>query len=208
MPCSQTTLVRLCRDGETLRFTVRLSDGRTFAEVLRPDGGAGRVLLHGGFITGPAGAPLGFFRSVPTTGAPLPTPPNLAADPLLHTIATVQALNPAYAISETGTETVDGYLTDHLSLRPLRKPDLYPLRDVWVDRTTSQVVRLTYERPFDNRRAVVQYDFAPVGTPPVWTIVHIAAAAGTDTVSQYLHDIRFPSQEPNADFETPDPGKP
>lgn len=155
--------------------------------------------MHGGYITGPAGAPFGFYRRVPATPLATPPPPNLAADPI-QTIATVQAVDRAYAISLVGTETVRGYVTMHLKLRPLRDPDLYPLRDLWVDQTTSNVVRLTYEQPFGPARAQITYDFAPSGVPPAWVIAAISASAGRQHVEQELGDISFPTTEPDADF--------
>ena len=99
-----------------------------------------------------------------------------------------------------GVETIGSYTTDHLRLIPLREPNLYPLRDLWIDRDSSQVVRLTYQQPFNAISALIQYDFAPQGKPPTWVIMHISAYAGHDSVSQDLKDISFPSAVPEGNF--------
>jgi hypothetical protein len=200
LPCEQTTFAGRCSDGETARIVVRLSDGRYYASSVNPDGSPGRALVRGDDIYGPAGAPFGFYRRVPTGNPASTPPPSLAEDPL-ETIATVQAIDHAYHVALAGTETVGGYSTYHLRLQPLREPDLYPLRDLWVDRANSQVVRLTYQQPFNATHAVVQYDFAPAGSPPTWVITHIAAHAGRESISQDLHDITFPATEPAENFE-------
>lgn len=178
---------------------MRFADGRAFAQTVNADGSPGRTLMRGSYITGPAGAPFGFYRRVPATPLATPPPPNLAADPI-QPIATVEAVDRAYAISFAGAETVRGYSTYHLRLKPLRDPDLYALRDLWVDQAGSNVARLTYEQPFGSARAQITYDFAPAGTPPAWVIVGISASAGRQHVEQELHDIAFPSTEPDADF--------
>lgn len=199
LPCELTTLSAQCRANETVRFIVRLADGRAFAQTLNADGSPGRTLMHGGFITGPAGAPLGFYRRLPTTPLSATPPPNFAPDPL-QTIASVQAIDKAYAMTLAGTETIGSYTTNHLRLQPLRDPDLYPLRDLWVDQASSQVVRLTYDQPFNGKRAQIRYDLAPVGAPPAWVIVAISAQAGRERVAQTLHDVSFPASEPPEDF--------
>lgn len=182
-----------------MRFTLRLADGRGFVETVKSDGSPGRVLMHGGYVVGPANAPFGFYRRLPTTPLAATPPPNLLADPL-QTIATVQAVDRAYAITLAGPETIDGRVTDHLRLRALRDPDIYPLRDLWVDHASSQVVRLVYEQSFEGKRAQIRYDLAPLGTPPIWVIVSIYASAGREHISQVLHDITFPPSAPATDF--------
>ena len=168
--------------------------------------------MHGGYAVGPAGAPFGFFRRTPTPGATAPPPPpNLAADPIgtIGTIATVSAVDRAYDITLAGIETVGERRCYHLRLRPLRDPTTYPLRDLWIDATSDDVVRLTYAQPFNATTAAVVYDFAPAGAAGIWSIVHIEASATvhslfsshTDRVSEELHDIEFPPSEPAEYFD-------
>ena len=187
---------------------MRLRDGRTFAQTLDADGRPGIVLLHGGYAFGPAGAPLGFYRRTPAQGElALATPPNLAADPM-QTIAVVKAVDRAYDISYIETTTIGAHSVYHLRLRPLRNPQQYPLRELWVDTTTYDVVRLTYVWPYNDTTASVTYDFAPVGPEKLWSIVHIDAQATshglftthTEHVSEDLHDITFPANVPDEDF--------
>ncbi len=210
LPCEQTFLAKSCTDGTVVQFIVRLGDGRTFAQTLNADGRPGIVLLRGGYAVGPAGAPLGFYRRAPAQGATTPpTPPNLAADPM-QTIAVVRAVDRAYDISYVETTTIGAHTVYHLRLRPLRDPQQYPLRELWVDTTTYDVVRLTYVWPYNNTTANITYDFAPAGPQSLWSIVHIDAQAtshglfGTHTehVSQDLHDITFPASVPDEDFSS------
>jgi hypothetical protein len=210
LPCASTFLADRCTGNPTVQFIVRLSDGRTYAHTIAADGRQTSVLMRGGYVYGPAGAPFGFYRRRPAPGATLPpAPPNLAADPIA-TIATVSVVDRAYDITLAGIETIDPHRCYHLRLRPLRDPQNYPLRDVWVDTSTYDVVRLTYVQPFNTNLATVTYDFAPVGSQNVWSIVHIDATATihdllathTDHVSEDLHDIEFPASEPD-DYFTP-----
>jgi len=204
--CAQTFLAAKCGAGDVVAFTVRTSDGRAFAQAIPAEGGTPRVLLRGAFITGPAGTPLGFYRVLPSAAVPPPPPPpNLVPDPLA-TIATVTANSHAYDVSLGGEETIDGRLCYHLRLQPRTAPERYPLRDLWVEESSSQVVALTYERPYDERDtwASVRYRFAPRGPNRIWAIVHVEAEAvshgvfseKTERVSDDLRDIGFPATAP------------
>jgi hypothetical protein len=207
--CDQTFLTSRCGAGDTVAFTVRSSDGRTFAQTLPANGDGGKVLLRGAFITGPAGTPLGFFRVLPNGSLPTTAPPNLAPDPL-QTIATVTAHSHAYDIALAGEESVGERKCYHLVLHPRTGADRYPLRDLWVEESTFEVVQLTYARPYDERDtwASVRYRFAPIGPNHVWTIVHIEADAVVhgflssriEKVSDDLTDISFPGSAPESYF--------
>ena len=208
LPCDETFLANSCTAGTVLQFIVRLRDGRTFAQTLTADGRPGTVLLRGGYAFGPAGAPFGFYRRTPVAGAtPPPSPPNLAADPM-QTITTVRAVDRAYDISYLETTTIEARTVYHLRFRPLHDPQHYPLRELWVDTATYDVVRLTYAWPYNTITASITYDFAPVGPARVWSIVHIDAqatshglfAAHTEHVGEDLHDIAFPVNVPDEDF--------
>lgn len=209
--CESTFLAPRCAAGDGVAFTVRTSDGRTYAQTLPAAGAPAKVLLRGGYITGPADTPLGFYRALPSNGSPPPSPPpNLAPDPL-ETIATVTANARVYDVRLAGEESVGGRTCYHLVLRPLIAPDRYPLRELWVDTGSFEVVQLTYERPYDaeHTRASVRYRFAPVGTNQVWAIVHIEADAvirrpfstTIERVADDLSDISFPRSAPDWYFE-------
>lgn len=198
--CDQTFLADRCTPGTHVQFIIRSSDGRTFAQTLAPGSGASAVLLRGGYAMGPAGAPFGFYRRTPVPGAAAPpSPPNLAPDPL-QTIAVVSAVDRAYEIRLDGIVTVGSRSCYHLRLRALRDPLGYPLRELWIDTATYDVVRLTYAWPFNGTSASVTYDFAPVGAQAIWSIVHIDATAGREHVAEDLQNIEFPASEPPADF--------
>jgi hypothetical protein len=213
--CERTFLAARCDSGEIVEFTVRMSDGRSFAAGLSAQGTAPRVLRQGGYITGPVETPLGFYRAL-TNGSPvpMPSPPNLAPDPL-QTIATVTATGHVYDIALAGEESLDGRLCYDLRLRPEIDPDRYPLRELWVTQTGFEVAQLAYERPYDEKhtRARVLYRFAPVGPEHVWAIVHIEAQASVrgflstkiERVSDDLSDLSFPASAPDWYFQSPPP---
>lgn len=208
--CAKTYLKDDCRPGETVAFTVRTSDGRTFAQTIATVATPARVLLRGDFITGPDGTPLGFYRALPAQpgGAAPQPPPNMAPDPLMPTIAVATTVAKAYEISLVGTERIGGYTCDHLALRPLGDPKRFALRDLWVDESSGNVVQLTYAHDFGNGRfGTVRYRFAPEGAQRYWTIVHIegdapaGSAYGRSHASSDLDSIGFPKSMPAADFE-------
>lgn len=206
--CASTFLANSCGTGTVIQFIVRFADGRTFAQTLTADGRPGTVLLRGGYAVGPAGAPFGFYRRAPAQGAtPVPTPPNLAEDPI-QTIAVVHAVDRAYTITYAGTTTIGAHTCYHLRLRPLRDPQRYALRELWIDTMTYDVVRLIYVWPYNDIFANVTYDFAPAGPAGVWSIVHIDAQATSrglfsthvEHVSEDLQNITFPISVPDEDF--------
>jgi hypothetical protein len=206
IPCDKTDLADECEAGDVAQFVVRTGDGRSFAQSIGPNGAPGRVLMLGGYTFGAGGAPLGFIRRVGTSAPP----PNLAPDPLsMHVIATVSAAGPVYAVTLVGEETLEGHQTYHLQLRALFDPQTFPLRDLWVDETTFDVVGLTYNWTFSGGHAGnVHYLFAQFGPQKIWAIVHIDAAVSTqelfhtsvERASGDLTDLSFPATWPDADF--------
>jgi hypothetical protein len=204
LPCADTALVAHCDPGDGARFTVRMADGRTYAETVPKDGTTTvKPIMNGGLIFGPGVTPLGFFRKVGGDDTSALPPPNLAPDPL-NLIASVSVRARSYDVTFDGSETVGGVNCYRLKLRPLGDPERYPLRQLWVEKGTNQIRRLTYEWDFgDNHKGVVHYDFAPEGDPAVWTIVHIDAQNGRQSVADDLSDIAFPDSAPDEDFEQP-----
>ncbi|MGA7200785.1 MAG: hypothetical protein WBX26_03070 [Candidatus Cybelea sp.] len=211
--CDRTFLAARCDSGDIVEFAVRMTDGRTFAQAFSTKGNAPKVLMQGGYISGPVETPLGFYRALPNDeSSPTPSPPNLAPDPL-QTIATVTATGHVYDIELAGEERVDERLCYHLTLRPETDPDRYPLRELWIAEASFEVVQLAYERPYDEKhtRALVLYRFAPVGPEHVWTIVHIEAQASVrgvfstriERVSDDLSDLSFPTSAPDSYFRQP-----
>ncbi len=209
LPCSDTALEGRCNPGDGARFTVRMSDGRTYAENVPKDATTVKPLMFGGFIFGPGGSPLGFFRRI-GEDAPAFPPPNLAPDPLLKTIASVSTIARSYDVSFDGNEAVDGAACARLKLKPVSEAERYPLRELWVDKATNQIRALTYDWDFgDGHRGLVHYKFAQVGDDKLWTITHIDAHVAAvrevfktrvDVVSDDLQDIAFPASPPDEDF--------
>jgi hypothetical protein len=143
LPCADTFLAAQCESGDTARFKVRMSDGRTYARTVRVPG---IELMCGGFITGPATTPLGFFRSIDANDvaaaiAPSPPPQNFAPDPFgPKAIASVVAVNRAYTVRLVGVESLDGESVYRLQLVPNYDPEHHPLRELWIDTATFEVV--------------------------------------------------------------------
>jgi Outer membrane lipoprotein-sorting protein len=208
--CALTFLSVACDPGARVEFVVRMSDGRTYAQTVGSSTVPPKVLMRGGFITGPAGMPLGFYRTLPD-GSPSPAaspPPNLAPDPL-QTIAVVTAVNRVYDITLDGEESIDGHACYRLRMQPNVAGDRYPLRMLWVDENTFEILQLQYERPYGAAHAMVRYRFSQVGPLRLWTIVRIEADAAVTTggktsveqVDEVLDDVGFPASVPGSYFE-------
>lgn len=74
-----------------------------------------------------------------------PAPQKVAALEAQHglkTIALVTSVARDYTISLVGVESLGGHSDFHLSLRPVRDPQRYRLRDAWIDASTYTTDRL------------------------------------------------------------------
>jgi hypothetical protein len=205
LPCADTFLADRCPGGSHAQFVVRMSDGKTFARAVP----SGTILMRGGYILGPAGTPIGFFRSIvgsyATEFASVATPPNLAPDPFAPpSIATVVSVQRTYDAKLAGAETMEGRPAYHLTLRPLGDPQRLPLRDLWVDAQSFEVDALTYARKAngDAPPGAVHYEFAPVGLQRYWTVARIAAQlpvggnAPAARPQATLENVTLPPAEP------------
>ena len=83
----------------------------------------------------------------------------------------------AYTVTLSGIENLDGASVYHLHLEPNHTPEALPLRELWVDTSTFQVLQLTYARQAESGapNGTVQYRFAQVGPERIWAIVYIDA---------------------------------
>ncbi len=115
-------------------------------------------------------APFAAPTAEPTAAAtpipsPSPTPrvsPGAPTEAPLRELARVEAVARDYSIVLAGIErirTTDAY---HLVLTPLRKPNLYRLRDLWVDTSDYQTIKLVVNglfegKPYDGARWTVTY---------------------------------------------------
>jgi hypothetical protein len=191
-----------------------MADGRTLAR----DPSTGTIFMRGGYIVGPAGTPIGFFRSIVGNAGKAfsnVAPPNLAPDPFAPpSIATVVSIARAYDVTLAGIDVTGGHPSYHLVLRPLGDPVRLPLRDLWVDERSYDVTALNYARRADDDApwGTVRYEFAALGPKPYWTVVRIAAnlplgagiAAATPEAT--LKNIGFPEAEPAWMFDATPPG--
>jgi hypothetical protein len=211
IPCSDTFLDAQCAPKVIVNFVVRMSDGRTYAESIDLPK---RQLMCGGFIYGPASTPFGFFRridanNVPATLVTPPPPENFAPDPFgPKSIASVTVMDRAYTVTLIGIESLDGASVYHVHLEPNYVPDAHPLRELWIDRSTFEVLQLTYARHAQSGAAsgTVQYRFAQVGPDRIWAIVYIDAtlpvrgSAKVANPHSDLANITFPKEEPGWRF--------
>jgi hypothetical protein len=212
IPCEDTFLSAQCTAHAIVQFVVRMRDGRTYAQSAELPT---RQLMCGGFIYGPALTPFGFFRRIGADNAPAslstpaPLPENLAEDPFgPRAIASVTVKDSAYTVTLTGTEDLDGTPVYHLHLVPNYDPPHHPLRELWVDTRTFEVLALTYARNAESGAAEgsVHYRFAQVGNDRIWTIVYIDAilpVRGSQSVANphsALSKIAFPETWPAWSF--------
>lgn len=86
--------------------------------------------------------------------------PSPDASPALKQIALVVTRTRDYAIAFAGTQLLDGAPADHLTLRPLRDPQRFRLRELWVDPATGAP-----------RKLIEALDFADgPGTTVPWSV--------------------------------------
>ena len=145
---------------------------------------------------GPAYSPLGFNISSVYPGSGQPDP---FAASSLPVIASVRAAH--YDVTLAGEETIEDVPVYHLLLRPLNAPEHYPLRALWIDRTTYQVRKLTYAENPGGWSAAIDYSFKPYTVRNIWWISEIDASwqpapnsrdrAFTSTL--VLQNVSFPS---------------
>lgn len=119
---------------------------------------------------GPAYSPLGFNISSVYPGSGQPDPFAASALPV---IASVRAAH--YDVTLAGEEIIGAVPVYHLRLRPLDAPAQYPLRALWIDRASFQVLKLTYAENPGGWSAAIDYSFKPYTARGVWWISEIDA---------------------------------
>jgi len=118
------------------------------------------------------------FGFVSPDAAESVSPPPSA--PSLPVIAAVHAnVRYPYNVSFVGFESVDNRTTYHLQLDPRRAPDAYPLRELWIDATTFDVLQVVAQQ-FEHLGPIaipyrVSARYAEQG--PYWLITHAQAGA-------------------------------
>jgi negative regulator of sigma E activity len=119
------------------------------------------------------------FGFVPSDMAlPLATPPPAATT--LPVIAAVHAtLRYPYDVSFVGIEKVANRLAYHLQLEPRQTPDAFPLRQMWIDASTFDVLQVEAQQFEHLGPIAVPYRlrawYAEQG--PYWLIAHAEAGA-------------------------------
>jgi hypothetical protein len=117
------------------------------------------------------------FVSRDEAPAAVPPAPNVTSLPVIAAVRAVRRY--PYDVSLLGVEQTGEQHAYHLGLKPRQKPDAYPLRELWIDTTTYDVVRavaLQFEQLGPIRvpyRVNVQY--AQEG--PYWLIRSAQASA-------------------------------
>ena len=105
--------------------------------------------------TSPSQAPVASATVAPDPGTP-------SGGDVLREIATVEAVSRDYSIALAGVESVRDVDAFHLTLTPMRAPAVNRLRDLWVDATTYDTLRLAMRglfrgKPYEDARWVVTY---------------------------------------------------
>jgi hypothetical protein len=109
-------------------------------------------------------------QAIVAAATPPPTPvatpsPEQEATPL-HELARVEVFGRDYQITLVGIEHLAGGDAYHLSLTPLRAPQVYRLRDLWVATDTYATLQLAVDglfagKPYEDARWTVSY--VPIG---------------------------------------------
>ena len=91
-----------------------------------------------------------------------PAPSPQASQSALRELARVEAVARDYSIALAGEERIQSVDAYHLTLRPLRDPLTYRLRDLWVDANTYRTLQVGVQglfegKPYDEARWLVTY---------------------------------------------------
>jgi len=114
-----------------------------------------------------------FHDPDPRKPSPSPSP-----SPGLEEIATVYAFKRDYAISFLGTDAVNGRSCYHLGLKPLHDQSRYRLRELWIDQSNFETVKL---------KEALNFVDGP-GTSVPWTVT-FADIDGAQYVAQESADV-------------------
>lgn len=98
--------------------------------------------------------------------------PSSAEESDLKTIAVVEATLVDYRMHLVGTEVIESHVTDHIRLEPVRNPQKYNLRDLWIDAQTFDLRRATFVFWGDDslrNGASITADFGPA--QQYWIVV-------------------------------------
>ena len=118
---------------------------------------------------GPANSPIGFNISAQY-------PNSKQIDPFqgtLPVIASVRALH--YDVTLAGEDVLNGRRAYHLQLRPIDNPNFYPLRAVWVDEASNDVLKLTYDELYRGWNVSIDYAFRAFTAGATWWVSEIDA---------------------------------
>jgi len=139
------------------RYAIRYSDGTENESILKTFKKLPKATV--------TKASIGVFATV-LRPPPVFDVPQAPDDSGLKTIAVVAATNADYQMDLAGEDTIDGHVTEHIRLTPLRNLPKYNLRDLWVDTQTFDLRRarfVFFGRPDDPLRngATIAADFGP-----------------------------------------------
>lgn len=111
-----------------------------------------KIALVGVSVKPATGAPQAVPSASPSpVASATPTPAAFAIEKPLREVGRIEATSRDYAIALEGTERVRGSDTYHLSLRPLRDPHVYRLRELWVDTSDYATVQVAVQGLFDGK---------------------------------------------------------
>lgn len=159
----------------------------------------------GTHCVGPAYSPLGFNISSEY-------PDSREIDPFQGSVPVIASVRAAhYTVRLSGEERVGGLTAYHLILTPIAEPQAYPLRAVWVDTRTSDVLKLTYAEQTRGWNVAIDYSFQPFPPSQTWWVSQIDAHWTPPPKSKelpfqttlLLTGVTFPASVPELELQQP-----
>ncbi len=136
--------------------------------LIEPNGSFGMLAhdsnasLAGNATAVPAGRPSATAAAATAVPAPAQSPSIFATEKPLRTLVRVEAVARDYAIAFVGTDKLESGDAYHLALTPLRDPQTFRLRDLWIDPSSYATLELGMQglfdgKPYDDARWIVTY---------------------------------------------------
>lgn len=179
------------------RYAIRYSDGSENASIVKTFKSLPKATLGKESV--------GLFATilVPPPQVNAPQAPDTGG---LKTIAVVAATYGDYGMDLVGEDMIDGHVTEHIALRPLRNLPKYNLRDLWVDTKTFDLRRakfVFFGRPDDPLRngATIAVDFGPA--QQYWIVQHSKWSTERDDFDLMTLRVVTPPTLPDWLFDQP-----
>jgi hypothetical protein len=148
-----------------------------------------------------------------TMSAATPTPaPVVSGEPELREIGSVDASLHEYRIAIVGSDPLDGVAATHLTFVPLGDPQVYRIRDLWVDPATGRPIQMIVQgilngQPYDSVKWTVRFTLVDGREYLQQLIADEPLRFGFETVVPKFEfdfvDYHFPDTIPQFIFDRP-----